>query len=134
MAYIVEPFIKATIITKAEFVGTIMTLCIEKRGMLTNQVYWTQDRVELTFDMPMAEVVFDFYDKLKTISKGYASFDYYPTDYVKSDLFKLDILLNAEQVDALSALVHSSNPHNLGKKICVKLKELIPWQQFEIPI
>jgi len=134
LAYIEEPFIKATIITKAEFVGTIMTLCIEKRGMLTNQVYLTQDRVELTFDMPMAEVVFDFYDKLKTISKGYASFDYYPTDYVKSDLIKLDILLNAEQVDALSALVHRSNAHNLGKKICVKLKELIPRQQFEIPI
>lgn len=134
LAYIEEPFIKATIITKAEFVGTIMTLCIEKRGMLTNQVYLTQDRVELTFDMPMAEVVFDFYDKLKTISKGYASFDYYPTNYVKSDLIKLDILLNAEQVDALSALVHRSNAHSLGKKICVKLKELIPRQQFEIPI
>jgi GTP-binding protein LepA len=134
LAYIEEPFIRASIITKAEFVGSIMTLCIEKRGMLTNQVYLTQDRVELNFDMPMAEVVFDFYDKLKTISKGYASFDYYPTDYVKSDLIKLDILLNAEQVDALSALVHRSNAHGLGKKICVKLKELIPRQQFEIPI
>jgi GTP-binding protein LepA len=134
MSYIEEPFIRASIITKSEFVGSIMTLCIEKRGMLTNQVYLTQDRVELNFDMPMAEVVFDFYDRLKTISKGYASFDYYPTDYVKSDLVKLDILLNSEQVDALSALVHRSNAYTLGKKICEKLKELIPRQQFEIPI
>lgn len=132
--YIEEPFIKASIITKSEFVGSIMTLCIEKRGILTNQVYLTQDRVELSFDMPMSEVVFDFYDRLKTISKGYASFDYYPTDYRRSDLIKLDILLNAEQVDALSALVHRSNAFTLGKKICLKLKELIPRQQFEIPI
>ena len=134
LSSIEEPFIRASIITKSEFVGAIMTLCIEKRGMLTNQVYLTQDRVELNFDMPMAEVVFDFYDRLKTISKGYASFDYYPTDYVKSDLVKLDILLNSEQVDALSALVHRSNAYTLGKKICEKLKELIPRQQFEIPI
>ncbi len=134
MDYIEEPFIKAQIITKSEFVGAIMTLCIEKRGNLTNQVYLTQDRVELGFEMPLAEVVFDFYDRLKTISKGYASFDYHPTGYVESDLIKLDILLNAEQVDALSALVHRSNAFNLGKKICLKLKELIPRQQFEIPI
>lgn len=132
--YIEEPFIKASIITKSEFVGAIMTLCIEKRGEMTNQVYLTQDRVELNFDMPMSEVVFDFYDRLKTISKGYASFDYYPTDYRRSDLIKLDILLNAEQVDALSALVHRSNAFTLGKRICLKLKELIPRQQFEIPI
>jgi GTP-binding protein LepA len=134
MDYIEEPFIKAQIITKSEFVGAIMTLCIEKRGTLTNQVYLTQDRVELGFDMPLAEVVFDFYDRLKTISKGYASFDYHPTEYRESDLIKLDILLNAEQVDALSALVHRSNAYTLGKKICLKLKELIPRQQFEIPI
>ena len=134
MDYIEEPFIKASIITKSEFVGSIMTLCIEKRGEMTNQVYLTQDRVELSFDMPMSEVVFDFYDRLKTISKGYASFDYYPTDYRRSDLIKLDILLNTEQVDALSALVHRSNAFTLGKKICLKLKELIPRQQFEIPI
>jgi GTP-binding protein LepA len=134
MAYMEEPFIKATIITKSDFVGTIMTLCIEKRGLLTNQVYLTQDRVELSFEMPMAEVVFDFYDRLKTISKGYASFDYHPIDYRKSDLIKLDLLLNAENVDALSALVHRSNAYTLGKKICLKLKELIPRQQFEIPI
>lgn len=132
--FIEEPFIKASIITKSEFVGAIMTLCIEKRGEMTNQVYLTQDRVELNFDMPMSEVVFDFYDRLKTISKGYASFDYYPTEYRRSDLIKLDILLNAEQVDALSALVHRSNAFSLGKRICLKLKELIPRQQFEIPI
>ncbi|CAG5079182.1 translation elongation factor 4 [Parvicella tangerina] len=134
MDYIEEPYIKASVITKSDYVGAIMTLCIEKRGEMTNQVYLTQDRVELSFDMPMSEVVFDFYDRLKTISKGYASFDYYPTDYRRSDLIKLDILLNSEQVDALSALVHRSNAFTLGKKICLKLKELIPRQQFEIPI
>jgi GTP-binding protein LepA len=111
-----------------------MSLCIDKRGELTNQVYLTQDRVEITFEMPLAEVVFDFYDRLKTVSKGYASFDYFPVGYKRSDLIKLDILLNSEQVDALSALVHRSNAHTLGKKICIKLKELIPRQQFEIPI
>ncbi len=132
--YIKEPYIKASIITKSDYVGQIMTLCIEKRGELTNQVYLTQDRVEVSFDMPLAEVVFDFYDKLKTVSKGYASFDYTPIEYRQSDLVKLDILLNAEQVDALSALVHRSNAFTLGKKICLKLKELIPRQQFEIPI
>jgi GTP-binding protein LepA len=129
-----EPYIKAQIITKSEFIGPIMTLCIEKRGELRNQVYLTQDRVELTFEMPLAEIVFDFYDRLKTISKGYASFDYFQIGYRESDLIKLDILLNGEQVDALSALVHRSNAFNLGKKICIKLRELIPRQQFEIPI
>jgi len=132
--YIEEPYIKAQVITKSDYVGQIMSLCIEKRGELTNQVYLTQNRVEISFDMPLAEVVFDFYDKLKTVSKGYASFDYHPTGYRRSDLIKLDILLNSDQVDALSALVHRSNAYSLGKKICSKLKELIPRQQFEIPI
>lgn len=132
--YVEEPYIKAQVITKADFVGSIMNLCIEKRGELKNQVYLTQDRVEITFEMPMGEIVFDFYDKLKTVSKGYASFDYFPIGYKKSDLIKLDILLNSDQVDALSALVHRSNAHDLGKKICIKLKELIPRQQFEIPV
>jgi GTP-binding protein LepA len=134
LEYVEEPYIKAQVITKADFVGSIMNLCIEKRGELKNQIYLTQDRVEITFEMPMGEIVFDFYDKLKTVSKGYASFDYFPIGYNKSDLIKLDILLNGDQVDALSALVHRSNAYDLGKKICVKLKELIPRQQFEIPI
>jgi GTP-binding protein LepA len=134
MDYVEEPYIKAQVITKADYVGSIMNLCIEKRGELKNQVYLTQDRVEITFEMPMGEIVFDFYDKLKTVSKGYASFDYFPIGYKRSDLIKLDILLNGDQVDALSALVHRSNAHSLGKKICVKLKELIPRQQFEIPV
>jgi GTP-binding protein LepA len=129
-----EPYIKAQIITKSEFVGAVMSLCIQKRGVLTNQVYLTTDRVELNFDMPLGEIVFDFYDRLKTISKGYASFDYHPIGYRESDLVKLDILLNSEQVDALSALIHRSNAYEFGKKICEKLKELIPRQQFEIPI
>ena len=111
-----------------------MNLCIDKRGELTNQVYLTQDRVEISFEMPLGEIVFDFYDKLKTVSRGYASFDYFPIGYQKSDLIKLDLLLNGDPVDALSALVHRSNAHDLGKKICLKLKELIPRQQFEIPI
>jgi GTP-binding protein LepA len=132
--WIEEPYIKSQVITKSEFVGAVMNLCIEKRGELTNQVYLTQERVELSFLMPLSEIVFDFYDRLKSVSRGYASFDYAPTDYRKSDLIKLDILLNAEQVDALSALVHRSNAFSLGKKICLKLKELIPRQQFEIPI
>jgi GTP-binding protein LepA len=132
--YVEEPYIKAQIITKADYVGQIMNLCIEKRGELKNQVYLTQSRVEITFEMPLGEVVFDFYDKLKSVSRGYASFDYFPIDYKRSDLIKLDILLNGDQVDALSALVHRSNAHDLGKKICIKLKELIPRQQFDIPI
>ena len=134
MEWIEEPYIKAQVITKSEYVGSVMNLCIEKRGELTNQVYLTQDRVELSFEMPLSEIVFDFYDRLKSVSRGYASFDYSPTGYRKSDLIKLDILLNAEQVDALSALVHRSNAFTLGKKICLKLKELIPRQQFEIPV
>ena len=134
MDHIEEPYIKAQVITKSEYVGQIMTLCIEKRGELTNQVYLTQDRVELSFEMPMGEIVFDFYDRLKTVSRGYASFDYHPTGYKTSDLIKMDLLLNGDQVDALSALVHRSNAFDLGKRICLKLKELIPRQQFEIPI
>jgi GTP-binding protein LepA len=134
MERIEEPYIKAQVITKSEYVGQIMTLCIEKRGELTNQVYLTQDRVEITFEMPLAEIVFDFYDRLKSVSRGYASFDYHPIGYRDSDLIKMDLLLNSEQVDALSALVHRSNAFDLGKKICLKLKELIPRQQFEIPI
>ncbi len=132
--HIEEPYIKAQIITKSEYIGQIMTLCIQKRGELKNQVYLTQDRVELTFEMPLAEIVFDFYDRLKSVSRGYASFDYHPIGYKSSDLIRLDMLLNGEQLDALSALVHRSNAYDLGKKICVKLKELIPRQQFEIPI
>lgn len=134
MDRIEEPYIKAQVITKTEYVGAIMTLCIEKRGELQNQVYLTQDRVEITFEMPLAEIVFDFYDRLKSVSRGYASFDYHPIGYKESDLVKMDLLLNGEQVDALSALVHRSNAFELGKKICVKLRELIPRQQFEIPI
>ncbi len=129
-----EPFIRAQIITKSDFIGAVMTLCIEKRGELKNQVYLTTDRVELTFEMPLGEIVFDFYDKLKSVSKGYASFDYYPIEYRASSLAKLDILLNSEPVDALSALVHKSNSYTLGKKLCSKLKELIPRQQFDIAI
>jgi GTP-binding protein LepA len=129
-----EPYIKAQVITKSEYIGSIMNLCIEKRGELKNQVYLTQDRVELTFEMPLAEIVFDFYDRLKSVSRGYASFDYHPIGYKESDLIRMDMLLNGEQLDALSALVHRSNAYDLGKKICVKLKELIPRQQFEIPI
>jgi GTP-binding protein LepA len=132
--HVEEPYIKAQIITKSEFVGSIMTLCINKRGELKNQVYLTTDRVELQFDMPLGEIVFDFYDRLKTISKGYASFDYSPIGYKTSSLVKLDILLNNEPVDALSALIHRDNAYDFGKKMCEKLKELIPRQQFEIPI
>jgi GTP-binding protein LepA len=132
--YVEEPYIKAQIITKAEFTGGIMSLCINKRGILKNQVYLTQNRVELNFELPLGEVVFDFYDKLKTISKGYASFDYAPLEYRESSLVKLDILLNGEPIDALSALIHRDHAHDFGKKICEKLKELIPRQQFEIPI
>ena len=134
MDYVEEPFIKAQIITKSNYVGAVMSLCIEKRGILTNQVYLTTDRVELTFEMPLGEIVFDFYDKLKSISRGYASFDYFPLEYRRSNLAKLDILLNGDQVDALSALIHRDNAYTLGKKICLKLKELIPRQQFDIAI
>jgi len=129
-----EPYIKATIISKADYVGQIMSLCIEKRGELTNQVYLTTDRVELSFDVPLAEIVFDFYDRLKSISRGYASFDYYPTGFRVSKLVKLDIMLNGDPVDALSALVYKDNAYELGKKITKKLRELIPRQQFNIAI
>ncbi len=129
-----EPYIKATIITKADFVGNVMSLCIEKRGQITNQTYLTTERVELNFDMPLAEIVFDFYDRLKTVSKGYASFDYAPIGMRKSKLVRVDILLNSQPVDALSALIHADNAVTIGKKMCEKLKELIPRQQFDIPI
>lgn len=129
-----EPYIKATIITKADFVGNVMSLCIEKRGLVLNQTYLTTERVELTFEMPLAEIVFDFYDRLKTVSKGYASFDYHPIGMKVSKLVRLDILLNGLPVDALSALIHADNAQNIGKKMCEKLKELIPRQQFDIPI
>ncbi|MEP1489075.1 MAG: translation elongation factor 4 [Algibacter sp.] len=129
-----EPYIKATIITKSDFVGNVMSLCIEKRGLVLNQTYLTTERVELTFEMPLAEIVFDFYDRLKTVSKGYASFDYHPIGMKASKLVRLDILLNALPVDALSALIHADNAQNIGKKMCEKLRELIPRQQFDIPI
>nr|WP_067058312.1 translation elongation factor 4 [Mucilaginibacter sp. L294] len=132
--FVEEPYIKATIITKAEFVGPVMSLCIQKRGFIKNQSYLTSDRVELVFEMPMGEIVFDFYDKLKTISKGYASFDYHQIGYRQSDLVRLDIKLNAEPVDALSSLIFRGNSYDFGKKICEKLKELLPRQQFEIII
>ena len=132
--FVEEPYIKASIITKAEFVGPVMSLCIQKRGIIINQSYLTSDRVELIFEMPMGEIVFDFYDRLKTISKGYASFDYHQIGYRQSDLVKLDIRLNNEPVDALSSLIHRSNSYDFGKKICEKLKELLPRQQFEIII
>jgi len=132
--YIEEPYIKANIITKSDFIGPVMSLCIEKRGTIVTQNYLTADRVELIFEMPLGEVVFDFFDRLKSISKGYASFDYHPIGMRESDLVKLDILLKSEPVDALSCLIHRSNSYQFGKKICEKLKELIPKQQFEIPI
>jgi GTP-binding protein LepA len=134
LEYVEEPYIKAQVITKAEYIGSIMTLCIEKRGVLKNQIYLTRDRIEITFEMPLAEIVFDFYDRLKTISRGYASFDYFPIGMQQSDLVKMDILLNGDQVDALSALIHRDHAFDLGKKICIKLRELIPRQQFEIAL
>jgi GTP-binding protein LepA len=132
--YIEEPYINAQIITKSEYVGAVMSLCLDKRGVVKNQVYLTTDRVELSFEMPLAEIVFDFYDRLKTISRGYASFDYHPTGYKTSKLVKLDILLNGEQVDALSALIHQEHAFDFGKRICEKLRQLIPRQQFDIAI
>lgn len=132
--FIEEPFIIAQIISKAEYLGGIMTLCIEKRGVLKNQVYLTSDRVEVTFQMPLSEIVFDFYDKLKSISRGYASFDYHIAGYQQANLVKLDILLNGESVDALSTLIHRDHSYNFGRKMCEKLKELIPRQQFDIAI
>ena len=132
--HVEEPFIKASVITKADYVGNVMSLCIEKRGQITNQTYLTPERVELSFDMPLAEIVFDFCDRLKSVSRGYASFDYSPIGLRTSKLVKVDILLNGNAVDALSALVHADNAYTLGKKMCEKLKELIPRQQFDIPI
>jgi GTP-binding protein LepA len=129
-----EPYIVAQVITLADYTGPIMKLCIDKRGTLKNQVYLTRDRVELTFEMPLSEIVFDFYDKLKSISKGYASFDYYYTAYQKADLVRLDILLNGEMVDALSTLIYRGHAAEFGRKMCIKLKELIPRQQFDIAI
>ncbi len=132
--HIEEPYIRAQIISKTEFFGPIMKLCIDRRGTLVSQHYITADRVELNYDMPLAEIVFDFYDKLKTISKGYASFDYHVTDFRPAKLVRLDILLNGEPADALSTLIHEDNAYDFGRKICVKLKELIPRHQFDIPI
>jgi GTP-binding protein LepA len=129
-----EPFIKASIITKSDFIGAVMSLCIEKRGEITNQNYLTTERVELTFDMPLSEIVFDFYDRLKTVSKGYASFDYHPIGFRASKLVRVDVLINAQPVDALSALLHADNAYYIGKRMCEKLRELIPRQQFDIPI
>ncbi len=132
--HIEEPYIKAQIITKSEYIGSIMKLCIDKRGTLTNQVYIGTDRVEITFEMPLSEIVFDFYDRLKSISKGYASFDYYQTGFKPAKLIKLDILLNGEKVDALSTLIHVDHAYSFGRRMCEKLKELIPRQQFDIAI
>ena len=132
--HIEEPYIKAQVITRTDYLGSIMTLCLDKRGVLKNQHFSSHDRVELTFEMPLAEIVFDFYDKLKSISKGYASFDYHPSDYKMANLVKLDILLNSESVDALSTLIHKDNAYDFGRRMCEKLKELIPRQQFDIAI
>ncbi|MEZ4888570.1 MAG: translation elongation factor 4 [Chitinophagales bacterium] len=132
--HIEEPFISAQVITKPEYIGRIMTLCIEKRGELKNQIYLSETRVELSFDLPLAEIVFDFYDRLKSISRGYASFDYQMDDYRPADLVKMDILLNGEKVDAFSALIHRSKAYELGRKLCVKLKELLTRHQFMIAI
>jgi GTP-binding protein LepA len=129
-----EPFIRAQIITLPEYIGSVITLCLGKRGILKDQNYLTTTRVELTFDMPLAEIVFDFYDRLKSISRGYASFDYSPLDYRASDIAKMDILLNGDKVDALSALIHRSRAQDFGRKLCNKLKELIPRQQFQIAV
>jgi len=132
--YIEEPYIKAQVISKSEYFGTIMKLCLDKRGVLVSQHFLTSERVELNFDMPLAEIVFDFYDKLKSVSRGYASFDYHVTGYKEAHLVKLDILLNSEPVDALSSLIHRDHAYDFGRKMCEKLKELIPRQQFDIAI
>lgn len=134
IGHIEEPTINAQIITKSEYLGAVMKLCIDKRGVLKNQVFLTSDRVELTFTMPLSDIVFDFYDKLKSISRGYASFDYFLDGYQKADLVKLDILLNGEMVDALSSLIHRDYAYNFGRRMCEKLQELIPRQQFDIAI
>ena len=132
--YIEEPYITAQVITKSDYIGAIMGLCIGKRGILKNQIYLSPERIEITFEMPLGEIVFDFYDKLKSISKGYASFDYFQSGYLESKLIRLEILLNGDPVDALSTLTHVDNAYPLGKKMCEKLKELIPRQQFDIAI
>ncbi|MCK9304043.1 MAG: translation elongation factor 4 [Bacteroidales bacterium] len=132
--YIEEPYIRAQIISKSEYFGVIMKLCLDKRGTLVSQHFLTSERVELNFDMPLAEIVFDFYDKLKSVSRGYASFDYHVTGYKQAQLVKLDILLNSEPVDALSSLIHKDHAYDFGRKMCEKLKELIPRQQFDIAI
>jgi GTP-binding protein LepA len=129
-----EPYIIAQIISKTEFVGAVMKLCIDKRGVLKNQIYLTSERVEITFELPLAEIVFDFYDKLKSISRGYASFDYHISEYKIAKLVRLDILLNGERVDALSTLIHQDNAYTFGRKMCEKLRELIPRQQFDVAI
>ncbi|MCD4788810.1 MAG: elongation factor 4, partial [Bacteroidales bacterium] len=134
ISHIEEPYIKAQIITRSDYVGGIIKLCIDKRGTLKNQVYIGTDRVELSFEMPLSEIVFGFYDRLKSISKGYASFDYYQSGFKPAKLIKLDILLNGEKVDALSTLIHVDNAYDFGRKMCVKLKELIPRQQFDVAI
>lgn len=132
--YVEEPYIRAQIISKADYIGPIMKLCLDKRGTLLNQVYIASNRIELTFDLPLGEIIFDFYDKLKSISKGYASFDYHISNYKPAKLVKLDILLNGDSVDALSSLIHVDNAYSFGRRICEKLKELIPRQQFDIAI
>jgi GTP-binding protein LepA len=132
--YIEEPYINAAVISKSEYVGSILKLIIDKRGVIKNQVYLTSDRVEITCEMPLSEIVFDFYDKLKSISKGYASFDYHQSGYKEAKLVKLEILLNGDQVDALSTMIHVNNAYDFGRRMCVKLKELIPRQQFDIAI
>jgi len=129
-----EPYIRAQIITKPEYIGGIMTLCLDKRGELTNQTYLTPERIEMTFELPLAEIVFDFYDKLKSISRGYASFDYAMIDYRESDLVRMNIMLNGDAVDALSSLVHRTKADSLGRRMCKKLKDLLPRQQFMIAI
>jgi GTP-binding protein LepA len=132
--HIEEPFVKASIITASEYVGPVIQLCMDKRGLIKNQVYLTSERVELTFDMPLAEIVFDFFDKLKTISRGYASLDYEMIGFQQSHMVRLDVMLNGEVVDALSAIVHRDKAYEWGKRLCEKLKELVPRQMFEIAI
>ena len=134
MSFIEEPFISAQIISKSEFIGPIISLCMDKRGVIKNQVYLTSDRVELGFEMPLSEIVFDFFDKLKTISKGYASLDYHLIGFREGDMVKLDVMLNGDKIDALSAIVHRTKSQDWGRRLCEKLKELIPRQQFEIAI
>ena len=132
--YVEEPYIRAQIITKPEYIGGIIKLCMDKRGILKNQQYLTTSRLEITFELPLAEIVFDFYDRLKTISRGYASFDYTPLDYRQSELVKLDVLLNGENVDAFSSLIHKTKAVSFGKRMCAKLKDILPKQQFKIAI